>query len=222
MKTSKKAFTLIELLVVIATIAILASMLLPALAAAKGKARRIECLSRLRQVGIATMLFVEDNEGRLPRSTHSATAHREQPWGYALCVYLSSAPFVTPDAKWTNLLSTIYRCPVAQTPIWEWSFGKNVYPELSPQETGGPTWPRLQNLPRPTQTVLFGEKVSSSMADHFMANYWGDGGEPEIADHRHGETSNYVFCDGHVAALRFRQTYDPETSLDNWNPATAR
>ena len=61
-----KGFTLIELLVVIAIIAILASMLLPALSTAKKTAQRVSCSTQLRQQSLASLLYIDDNEGVLP------------------------------------------------------------------------------------------------------------------------------------------------------------
>jgi prepilin-type N-terminal cleavage/methylation domain-containing protein/prepilin-type processing-associated H-X9-DG protein len=215
-------FTLIELLVVIAIIAILAALLLPALARAKSAASGVQCLSQMRQIGLATAMYADENDGCLPRSSHSAMAYGELPWGYALVPYVLGKTFTRPDSLWTNLFNTLYHCPAERGKRPDWSYGKNVYPELSAEETGGPTWYRLTQIPRPTATVLYGEKIASSMADHLMAHYWLEGAQPEVDQKRHDRRSNYVYCDGHAVKQRFEATFSRTNKTDNWNPATAQ
>jgi prepilin-type N-terminal cleavage/methylation domain-containing protein len=67
MKDSRRGFTLIELLVVIAIIAILAAILFPVFAAAREKARSISCLSNMRQMGTALMMYVQDYDKMYPQ-----------------------------------------------------------------------------------------------------------------------------------------------------------
>ena len=71
-RRNDRAFTLIELLVVIAIIAILAGMLLPALAKAKGKSQSIKCASNMRQISLAVTMHADELEGALPIATNFA------------------------------------------------------------------------------------------------------------------------------------------------------
>ncbi|MHC1769319.1 MAG: type II secretion system protein [Verrucomicrobiia bacterium] len=219
---SRRAFTLIELLVVIAIIAVLASLLLPAVGRAKAQATSVQCLSQMNQIGLATLMYADDNDGYLPRSSHSALGYDQLPWGYALCPYILGKAFACPDTAWSNLFNGLYRCPADRRRNSDWSYGKNVYPELSAEETGGPTWPRAERMPCPVATVLYAEKSGGSMADHMMAHFWKHGGRPEVDQYRHRRTSNYIYCDGHAAAGRFEETYCITNNIDKWNPETAR
>jgi prepilin-type N-terminal cleavage/methylation domain-containing protein len=74
----RRAFTLIELLVVIAIIAILAAMLLPALAAAKRKAQKINCVNNLKEEGLAFKIWEGDNGDKYPQALSSAQGGAEE------------------------------------------------------------------------------------------------------------------------------------------------
>jgi len=212
------AFTLIELLVVIAIIAILAGMLLPALARARNAARRAQCQSQLRQVGLAVRLYADDHHDEFPRSGHSALAFRQKTWGYAVLPYLGFEGVTRTAAAWNMVFNRLYRCPEDRRTN-EWSYGLSVYFELGPEDdyVGSPaTWRRMTTVLRPTETISFGELTSG--ADHIMAHFWDASSVPEVATNRHRNDSEYSFVDGHVKHTRFSETFQPHARIDRWNP----
>src|ERR1700690_632461 len=80
MKSRCRGFTLIELLVVIAIIAILAAMLLPALARAKVAAQKTSCMNKLRQWGLAQMMYYQDNNDYIPEETATTGGSSLNSW----------------------------------------------------------------------------------------------------------------------------------------------
>jgi prepilin-type N-terminal cleavage/methylation domain-containing protein/prepilin-type processing-associated H-X9-DG protein len=209
-------FTLIELLVVIAIIAILAAMLFPAFARARENARKAQCQSNLKQLALAAMQYVLDNDGHLSGATGTGCSTVTNLWQGAYEPYIKnsqllfcpSAPRYTGAAQ--GFGATHYGFPI----IWSPSnytaphnvaaitrlFGESGSCGPPPSRLGGNA-PLFDRIPEPARTCLIGETSGANGSGTSIFGSYNDVAY-RVTEDRHSEGSNYAYLDGHVKWLK--------------------
>jgi prepilin-type N-terminal cleavage/methylation domain-containing protein/prepilin-type processing-associated H-X9-DG protein len=232
-----RGFTLIELLVVIAIVALLASMLLPALSAAKGRAGMTRCKNNIRQIGLGLLMYVTD-ESKYP---HEFVDPPSEPRG----IWWFQAIEPNVGASWTN---DLYHCPANKyAPMLDdnlldggiyaqGSYGYNARgtERVNGKEVGwnlglgkfttlryaGPRPPSVTEslVLVPADMLAVGEGIIPTGVVRPSTNAASTGPYPagsRSAWHKAGENS--LFCDGHVEQLKREKIVYVPNAASRWN-----
>jgi len=199
-RAAGRGFTLIELLAVIAIIAILAAMLLPALSRSKEGARRTTCLNHLKQLALATVMYVMDNEGYYPSS------NGPDKWPQAIRPgYLDLRLLACPDDRSINGLAT----NSASADLAPRSYLINAwtdYFDSLPQPVKFEIMPE-SFLQYPSETILLGEKQEEQ--GDFLMDLRTVNQVTVLEQSRHANGANYAFADGSTRFLSYGKCLSP-------------
>jgi prepilin-type N-terminal cleavage/methylation domain-containing protein/prepilin-type processing-associated H-X9-DG protein len=200
---SRRAFTLIELLVDIAIIAVLASLLLPVLGAAKRKALSIACVNKVRQWGIALKLYADSNREKFPfDGTTSQPIDRgmnQKAWYNSAASYMSSlelAKLYTNNQVPIPGVSSIFLCPsptnrmvtstpTVNKPLFHYGINGRLVTDAGQSVS-------QEAVTRPSQTVLFADNTEDRVPFVTGTNFLA----------RHDLKTSVCFVDGHVSSTK--------------------
>jgi len=198
----RKGFTLIELLVVIAIIAVLMAILMPALNRAREQGKRAACLSNLKQLGLAWIMYADDNDGKMVNGNTETGGHNKDGTCWIYFPGHDTTAKQRIDGIKRGLLFQycpdlkLYKCPTgirgeeATYAIVDAMNGHDAIPGAKGQILKN----RMQ-IRRPGQRAVFvdeGRLSPSSWTVWYDQERWWD--HPPI---RHGKGTNFSFADGH-------------------------
>jgi prepilin-type N-terminal cleavage/methylation domain-containing protein/prepilin-type processing-associated H-X9-DG protein len=213
-KHPASAFTLIELLVVIAVIAILASMLLPALARAKSKGRQTQCLSNLRQLQLCYVLYVDDNNDVLPLNHAVPDRSLKDSWVVGDAKRDTSTTNIEAGVLFKyNQSTAIYKCPADRSRTMASGLQRQGAPRtrsyaidyaLSGDNARLRRAPQIIDPAPVLKSVFWDENEESidnggfGIAPRRDPSWW------NLPASRHAKVCTLSFMDGHVEAWRWR------------------
>ena len=224
MKRKPGFFTLIELLVVIAIIAILASMLLPALNKARGKAKSIKCVSNIKQIALAVHQYTDDNNGFYPMvGFPDPNTASKMFWTNCVSYYLPVTKWHAEEYGNIALTDSVWRCPEVGTANFAWTcgYGANGDGMISLGE-----YKKRLFMTRPAQFVLLGDTMLRSSdgvhkthitmrAPHWSETKWDLENSCQIADWHQG-FGNVAMTDGHVESKPWSVWYSQFETYFAW------
>jgi prepilin-type processing-associated H-X9-DG protein/prepilin-type N-terminal cleavage/methylation domain-containing protein len=215
-----KAFTLVELLLVVAILAILSSLLLPALAKSKASAKRVHCVSNLKQMAVSAHLYTDTHGDSYPIAYYFAMEDG-LPVSYAwdLTTRVAADVQVEPGLLWgAEGPKAIQQCPSfggranwLNDPHTGYNYNTSYIGHGQFESVTQPA--KSSAVGQPHATALFGDGEYAGGANKFMRAPWANPGDRAFTGRwagtqgfRHGRQSNAAFCDGHVESLRNRFT----------------